>query len=175
MEGQLNMSELYVLIKRGLYWRPDAAGYTGLLREAGLYTREDWESRGYPNSEVSVMLYDRADQFSPSCCRDVQMKELGRKEALNSSASNSASASGQGGSSLGSLTLTGLMYEGKMVDAREALDTLRIIEDKIDRFEKANGEIRRLSGKKLSAKRKKDNMLLNIQALARSALRRDEK
>lgn len=35
------MTDLYVIEKDGYYFRPNAAGYTALLREAGLYSKED--------------------------------------------------------------------------------------------------------------------------------------
>jgi hypothetical protein len=39
----------YVIIKNGMYYRPDAAGYTSSLAEAGRYTLEDAVSRSHPN------------------------------------------------------------------------------------------------------------------------------
>lgn len=37
----MGLDAFVYLVKRGLYWRPDAKGYTSNSREAGLYSKED--------------------------------------------------------------------------------------------------------------------------------------
>ncbi len=41
----------YVLMKRGLFWRPDGKGYTGNIEEAGRYTLQEAMQREYPYDE----------------------------------------------------------------------------------------------------------------------------
>lgn len=55
-----------LLMKRGMWWRPDGAGYTGTLLEAGLYPREyaithafgrgDENGRGFPDTTIAVPI-----------------------------------------------------------------------------------------------------------------------
>lgn len=65
--------KMYILIKRGLYWRPNAAGYTGLKAEAGHYTLD--EARAHcRNGEVTMIADIEAPVFSPACPPDVRQK-----------------------------------------------------------------------------------------------------
>lgn len=73
----------FVLLKRGLYWRPEGRGYTGLLREAGLYSLDDaalahCEYMLTPKVKTTTeyMLRDDAPEFAPACCKDVMVEEL---------------------------------------------------------------------------------------------------
>lgn len=72
----------YLLIKRGLYWRPDGCGYTGLKREAGRYSDKEsaWvETEGHLSDPSTARVHeDRAPRFAPRCCSEVAMKETGR-------------------------------------------------------------------------------------------------
>lgn len=43
--------KLFVIIKNGLYWRPNSCGYTSSRVEAGLYTEQEAkEACDHPNS-----------------------------------------------------------------------------------------------------------------------------
>ncbi|MEL6758192.1 MAG: hypothetical protein AAFP81_17305 [Pseudomonadota bacterium] len=66
----------YVLIKRGLYWRPNASGYTGLKTEAGRYSEKESAERTRADTEdgVSRMSWDQAEIFSPSCPYDAKFQ-----------------------------------------------------------------------------------------------------
>lgn len=76
----------FVLLKYGLYWRPDGNGYTGLLREAGLYSLDDaamvhCEYMLTPaiKAVTEYMLHDDAPEFAPACYQDVIIGELKAK------------------------------------------------------------------------------------------------
>jgi len=45
----------YVVLKRGLFWRPNDRGYTYNIAEAGRYTREEAEARCHPDNEPVTM------------------------------------------------------------------------------------------------------------------------
>ena len=45
----------YVVLKRGLFWRPKDRGYTYNIAEAGRYTREEAEARCHPDNEPVTM------------------------------------------------------------------------------------------------------------------------
>ncbi len=72
---------MYLLMKRGLYWRPNGAGYTGLKREAGRYTAEDssWvdnERVARHEPKTTRVLESKAERFAPACASDVREREL---------------------------------------------------------------------------------------------------
>lgn len=75
----------FLIEKRGLYYRPEARGYTGLKREAGRYSFEDAAARVRPNGPDSwqdgKVMWAEADapEFSSACAWDVKMKELAEK------------------------------------------------------------------------------------------------
>jgi hypothetical protein len=53
----------YLLMKRGLYYRPDECGYTGVKAEAGRYREAD----ASPEHGVSAIHEDEAPVFAPAC------------------------------------------------------------------------------------------------------------
>ena len=63
--------EGYLLVKRGLYYRPNAMGYTGLKVNAGRYTREQAKGHEDPISGVSVVHQDIAPLIAPKCFDDI--------------------------------------------------------------------------------------------------------
>lgn len=65
------MSE-YLLVKRGLYYRPNNAGYTGIRNEAGRYD----ESDAYPDGGVTAVHESEAPYFAPACWNDVKVSHL---------------------------------------------------------------------------------------------------
>ena len=73
----------FVLLKRGLYHRPDGNGYTGLLREAGLYSLNE-ASRAHcayminqtTKAVTEYMKHCDAPEFAPDCCSEVKMREI---------------------------------------------------------------------------------------------------
>jgi hypothetical protein len=66
-------------MKRGLYYRPNSSGYTGIRDEAGRYTKSEANDRVDPVSGVSMLHEDEAPEFSPKCCDDVARRHLKRQ------------------------------------------------------------------------------------------------
>lgn len=60
----------HILCKRGLYWRPDSKGYTGLLSEAGRYSLA-FAKEAERDGMTVIILESDASQFSPCCCQDI--------------------------------------------------------------------------------------------------------
>lgn len=65
----------YLLVKRGLYYRPNRCGYTGVKSEAGRYS----ESEANPLSGVSAVHEDDAPAYSPNCYDDVAMRDFRKR------------------------------------------------------------------------------------------------
>lgn len=86
------MSDQFLIEKRGLYYRPDARGYTGLKREAGRYSFEEAAERVGPNGPegpqdgMGMWREDDAPEFSSSCAWDVRLIEKARQETRSESA-----------------------------------------------------------------------------------------
>jgi hypothetical protein len=67
----------WLLMKHGLYWRPNSQGYTGLKSEAGRYTDEQVAIyRRNDEYTVSIIEAETADEISPSCYPDIAQKHL---------------------------------------------------------------------------------------------------
>lgn len=66
-------TKAWVLMKRGLYWRENAQGYTGLRRDAGRYS--DDEAAGYADhgDGTTKMLWKDAPEIAPSCFDDIAL------------------------------------------------------------------------------------------------------
>lgn len=62
----------YLLMKRGLYYRPDNRGYTGIKSEAGRYHEID----AYPDGGCTAIHASDAPLFAPACWNDVKVKYL---------------------------------------------------------------------------------------------------
>lgn len=72
---------LYLLMKRGLYYRPDAMGYTGIKDHAGRYTKDEAESHADPASGVTMIAEAEAEDFAPNCYDDLARNHLQEKLA----------------------------------------------------------------------------------------------
>jgi hypothetical protein len=71
------MSEhLWLLEKRGLYYRPNGQGYTGIKDHAGRYTEADACSHMVAGNGVSRIREDHAPEFSKACFEDLARKHL---------------------------------------------------------------------------------------------------
>lgn len=72
---------MFLLMKRGLYYRPDAMGYTGIKDNAGRYSKADAEAHVDPESGVSMIAETEAPEFSPKCFDDLAREHLEMKLA----------------------------------------------------------------------------------------------
>lgn len=86
------MSEQFLIEKRGLYYRPESAGYTGLKRDAGRYSFEEAAVHAGPNgpdgSQDGIGIWEEAEapEFSTACPWDVRLVEKTRKDTLREAA-----------------------------------------------------------------------------------------
>lgn len=69
----------YLLLKRGLYYRPNNQGYTGIKENAGRYTQAEGDALA--DCGVTAIHEDEADQFSAACYHDVARAHLKAKLA----------------------------------------------------------------------------------------------
>lgn len=65
----------YLLVKRGLYWRPDGQGYTGIKDYAGRY----FESDADPEGGVTAIHEDDAPEYTDACYSDLMAKHASQK------------------------------------------------------------------------------------------------
>lgn len=83
------MDPMYLIEKKGLYYRPEAKGYTYLKREAGRYTFEEAAVRVGPNGPdgsqdgMSMWLQDEAPEFSSGADQITRQEEFIRKRVRN--------------------------------------------------------------------------------------------
>ena len=68
----MDMPEEYLIISHGLYFRPNARGYTGIRAEAGLYTKEEAEK--YTDAEI--VHVSKAKEFMPDTYTDLVVRHL---------------------------------------------------------------------------------------------------
>lgn len=79
------MSEKFLLIKRGLYWRPDAQGYTGVKSEAGRYSCEEAVARCQRGCGAVTMISEAvAPKYSVACSFEAKfLAEEAENKILN--------------------------------------------------------------------------------------------
>ncbi|BBB13615.1 hypothetical protein [Sphingopyxis sp. FD7] len=65
----------YLLVKRGLYYRPNNSGYTGFKERAGRYPESDADEA----SGVTAVHEDEADEIAPKCFDDLARDYLNEK------------------------------------------------------------------------------------------------
>lgn len=76
---ELDPKDAWVLIKRGLYWRPNAQGYTGILSQAGLYSDE--ESAARLDEGVTRQKFSEAAEVSGATFIDIE-RDYWREECF---------------------------------------------------------------------------------------------
>lgn len=72
-------ADTYLLLKRGLYYRPNGAGYTGIRDHAGRYTKAMAEDHADPICGVSMVPEVEAPEFAPNCPDDIARAHLAKK------------------------------------------------------------------------------------------------
>lgn len=73
----------YLVVKRGLYYCPNAMGYTGIKECAGRYTKSEAEDHADPRSGVTIIHESEAPEYSEKCFDDVARDHMaGRIRAL---------------------------------------------------------------------------------------------
>ena len=78
--GPDDLADGWVVIKRGLYWRPNSQGYTGLLSQAGVYSDE--ESAVLADGvDVTRQSFKEAAEVMPATYTDIE-RDYWRDEAL---------------------------------------------------------------------------------------------
>jgi hypothetical protein len=81
MSDIVEPTEGWLLIKRGLYWMPNAQGYTGLKRRAGRYSLDDARSWTGHQSEITMVHESSVPDFSDNCYPDIKADELAKRES----------------------------------------------------------------------------------------------
>lgn len=70
----------WLLVKRGLYYRPNNCGYTGIRDHAGLYSEDEARSSvGDGASGVKMIRLADAPEFSEACFQDLALAHLKKK------------------------------------------------------------------------------------------------
>jgi len=75
----------FLIVKRGLYYRPEAKGYTNFAEEAGRYTLEEvavlLPNKDSDNQDGMYFMHeDDAPEYAPSCCPIEEVQHRRRKE-----------------------------------------------------------------------------------------------
>ena len=74
-------SNRYLIIKRGLYYKPNSSGYTGIKDYAGRYPLPDGALK-FPNRNIGGLLYiheEDAPEYSEACFYDVKLEHQLKK------------------------------------------------------------------------------------------------
>jgi hypothetical protein len=75
--GIADAGDRYLILKRGLYFRPDDHGYTGLKREAGRYVA----SHACLLSGEKAVHENDAPEYSPACWEETKLADKDRQIA----------------------------------------------------------------------------------------------
>lgn len=84
--------EKFLIEKRGLYYRPNARGYTGLKSEAGRYSFDEAVERVGPNGPdgpqdgLGMWRESEAPEYSSRCPWDVRMERAAYQRGLEDAA-----------------------------------------------------------------------------------------
>lgn len=81
------MTDAYLILKRGLYYRPQSQGYTGIKDNAGRYTLSEAKAITHPNGStgprdgMSFIHEDAAADYSDECFYDLKERHMAAKAA----------------------------------------------------------------------------------------------
>jgi hypothetical protein len=87
-ESAREVGPRYLLLKRGLYYRPDNCGYTGIKEYAGRYE----ESDASPEDGITAIHEDEAPEYTAACFEDLKLKHVSDKLAAANALIESQSA-----------------------------------------------------------------------------------
>lgn len=65
----------YLLVKRGLYYKPNNCGYTGVKELAGRYFKTD----ARPDAGVTAIHESRAPEYTAECFEDIKAAHIKSK------------------------------------------------------------------------------------------------
>ena len=82
VQTEPDMNDIYLLVKRGLYYKPNSAGYVGVKELAGHYSKENAEEACRKCDGVTMMTYDEAPEYSPQCYEDIKLRHIRKKAAM---------------------------------------------------------------------------------------------
>ncbi|EQA97252.1 hypothetical protein L286_23285 [Sphingobium sp. HDIP04] len=68
----VEQGDRFLLVKRGLYYRPGNRGYTGIKDRAGRYP----ESDASPEDGITAIHEDEAPEYSQACFADLKEKHM---------------------------------------------------------------------------------------------------
>lgn len=80
------MPSNWLVVKRGLYYRPNAQGYTGIKAEAGRFTAEEANRHSFPNGPrgprdgITYVHEKDAPDYSECCCPSVMAKHIAKSK-----------------------------------------------------------------------------------------------
>lgn len=73
------MSEPYLIMKRGLYYKPNGNGYTGIRDHAGRYSQDEAQSHEVSSwgcTPVIAVKLSEATEFAPACYHDLALRHV---------------------------------------------------------------------------------------------------
>lgn len=85
-------SDAYLIVKRGLYYRPKAQGYTGIRDHAGRYTLAEASKHADPQEGVAIVHEDDAPEFTSACYHDLKEAHLTKQRDALQAALEAATA-----------------------------------------------------------------------------------
>jgi len=67
----------FLLVKRGLYYRPGGCGYTGIKEQAGRYRKDE----ACPESGITAVHESAAPEYAPGCFHDLAAAHMAKRVA----------------------------------------------------------------------------------------------
>ena len=73
----MTQQDKWLLVKRGLYYRPDDVGYTSIRAAAGVYSGDEARARLSPG--IAMVALEHAPEFSDACFDDLARAHLAKE------------------------------------------------------------------------------------------------